>query len=73
MKQIDIFADGRSANLTAFFHDQAIRKNPSEPNSASRMDFVTELLLEKRPPQFPGQKKTQRLQDRFHNCAPRLR
>jgi hypothetical protein len=73
MKKIDVLAGGRGADSAAFFHDQVGRKNPSEADARAGMDFVVELLFEKRPPQFPGQKKTDHHQDCFHNCAPRLR
>src|SRR5207244_12271305 len=73
MKEIDVFTNGRGADLTALFHDQASRKNPRQPNARSRMDLVTELFFEKRTPQIPGQKETEQHQCSFHNCAPRLR
>lgn len=47
MEKIDILAHRRSADPTALFHDQSIRKNPGDPDPTARMDFVTELFLEK--------------------------
>src|SRR5437764_15335586 len=73
MKQVDIFAKGRGADRASFSHDQSIRQDPGEADPGGRMNLVTKLFLEKRAPQLPRQKKTQRHQDRFHNCAPRLR
>ena len=67
MEEIDVLAHGRGADATALFHDQAGWKNPGEPNARAWMDFVVELFFEKRPPQFPRQKKTEQHRDGFHN------
>ena len=73
MEEIDAFADGGSPDGAPFFHDQPIRKNPGKANARSGMKLITELLLEKRSPQLPGQKETEQHQNSFHNCAPSLR
>ena len=73
MEEINAFANGGRADLASFFHDQAVWKNPGEADVRARMNLITELPLEKRSPQLPGQKETEQHQNLFHNCAPSLR
>ena len=73
MEEIDPFANSGGADLAAFFHDQAVWKNPGEADVRARMNLITELFLEKSSPQLPGQKETEQHQNLFHNWAPSLR
>ena len=73
MKKVDVFTNGRCADLTALFHDQSIRQNPGQADSRAWMNLVAELFFQERSPELPGQNKAEQHQERFHNCAPRLR
>lgn len=73
LKQGDVLAQGEMANAGIGFHDQPFWKNPGEPDSSSRMNAETKLLLEKRATHAPWQQKTEKSDKVFHSCGASAR
>jgi hypothetical protein len=57
MHQVQAFAQRKMIDATPFFHDQARWIDPGQSDSATRMDLVTELFLQKRTAQSPRQEE----------------
>src|SRR5688500_7509484 len=57
MEKVDIFAQREMPDARAFFHDQAARENPGEPDSAVGMNRIAELLFQQRTPHPPWQQQ----------------
>jgi len=47
VKKLDILANRGGSDGASFFHDEAIWKNPSEPDASGRMNLETELFFKK--------------------------
>jgi hypothetical protein len=73
MQKVDVFAKREMIDAAAFLHDQARRRNPTEADSAARMNLIAELLLQNRTAHSPWEKQAQKHQNLFHHFAPKLR
>jgi hypothetical protein len=57
MQKVDVFAERQMIDATAFFHDQPRWKNPTEADSAARMNLIAKLPLQNRAAHFPWEKE----------------
>ena len=73
MKERDVFAKCEMSDRAVRFHDEAIRKDPCEPDAAGRMEREAKLLLEKRSTQRPWKQEAEKHEQCLHSCGVRLR